>query len=795
MNSYLSTLIRGQKAIVQRSILSMFETNPDATFVQINPIVEKKKLNLEKLISDRKILKAIGDKPTEASGYQFLDDLKKDLKSGAKDGDAAQLELLKRISDAEKRRDITPAEAIAANRKVTEEAVMSGRLSPDGYVSMVEDPNLLRDPNVLIARRDGVPIVMRFQDRGQEFVKSISGGRETRSDLINAVGAWNRFFSQLVTSWNPAWVIPNGFRDVQTAFANAAADPEIGPVMAKEMLKNWYPSLSTAFRYLVADQADSKSGFMGKYLTNRASKKPIDPEEAKIYQRYLDAGAQTFFLDRKGVEASLEKLNRHMYGPKGLLENTQDKLEGVGDMMELLSMPMETAPRLAMFKVLIKNGFSDEKAAKYVKELTVNFNMKGSSQSFRALYVFANPAIQGTFRMFQNYSRGEKGISKFLPSNQFAATAGVWMVMGMMGNMLARAIGGEDDEKPGIDKLDMIPNYKRATALIFAPDIPGGAIPIAYGWNVPFAMGHYLADVWGGKLKAEEAASRVLSVAFDSFAPIGSGAESKTTTGAILKTILPSPLVPIYELGANENRFGGPISKGDSAFSDVKEADAYMNFKTANPISVGIFRGLNSATGGSQYSSGILDINPSKADYFVQSYLPGLFTELYKGAGITIQAARGENTRDMAIPLVDRLTAKVPEGYDAGAMRRAAEVVQTRYREMMSPATSQERRREIMIEHPNLGGAKAILSGADQMIKQMRTGLQAIESNPRFTDEYKTAARNKVQDQEKAIQNRVVNAALRSGFRDAIISNGSDGSNLNKVGRLVRGQPSDSQDE
>ena len=787
MNAYLSTLIRGQKARVNRSILQMLEQNPDPNFVQINPIAEKKRLNLDRLIADKKILKYIGDAPNEGSGRKFLESLKKSIADGSMTADEAQSELINRINLAEQQRVVEPADALAAIRKVNAEIVISGRIAPDGYVSMVEDPNLIRDPNVLVARVDGKPILMRFTDQGKQFVQSISGAsQQSRSDLVQLVGAWGRFFSQLITSWNPAWVLPNGFRDAQTAFANASADPEVGPVLAAKMTKEWYPSLKVAFRYLVADQSDTTGGWWGSYLGGLKQRKPLTPEEMQLYEEFRRNGAETFFLDRQNVEETIESMNRHMSGPNGMLELTKDKLESVGKFMELMSMPMETAPRFAMYKVLRQNGWTEERAATYAKEITVNFNMKGASQNFRSLYVFANPAVQGTYRMFQNYSAGDKGFARFMPSAQFSKVAGVWIVMGIMGNMIARAVGGEDEDKPGVDKLDMIPNYKRSTSLILAPDVPGGAIPIAYGWNVFHTLGHYMADVFGGKLKVEEAASRVLTAAFDSFAPIGSGAESQTAAGAFLKTITPSILTPIVDIASNENRFGAPIFKEQNPFSDVKEANSYMHFDTVNPMSRSLMRGLNNATGGNQYKKGLIDINPGAVDYFIQSYLPGIFTEVYKGAGLAIQKMRGEDTKRAPIPLIDRLSARVPEGYDAGAMRRAAESIETKYKEFMDPNTTRAEKTEILRQHPNLGAAKAVISGVDQQIKALRQQLQSINSNPNLSEEYKVTARNKIKEQEKMFQNRAVNAAIRAGFRDAVIGNSTDQGLLNRAGGLVR---------
>lgn len=770
MNSYLATVIRGQKNSVTRSILDMVENNPDPTFAVVEQVKEIKKLNTERLLADKTILNSIGDSANEVSGKQFLESVAFRIQDGQITADEGAIELRDRIREAEARRDIDGATADAAIRRINDEVVVSGLLSPDGYVTMVEDTTIQNADNVLVAKINGKPVRIIFQDKGAEFIQAVSGmSMQSRSDTLNAVGAWGRFFSQLVTSWNPAWVPVNGIRDFQTALSNMATDPRVGSALAKQMAKEWTSAYRTAFRYQVANNASKESGWWGSYLNSRNEKYPLSGEEAAMYEEFRKSGAETFFLDRQNLEETLDKMNRHMNGPSGILDWTQGKMEGVGAMMELMTLPMETAPRFAVYKTLRKNGWSIEDAGVYAKELTVNFNLKGSSQWIRSLFVFANPSIQGTYRLFQDYSRGEKGISKLLPSNRFAAVMGGWMMLGMLGNFLARGLGGEDDDLPGVDKLDQVPHHKRSTAFIIAPDVPGMAMPIGYGINVFFTLGHYLPDVLSGRTDADKVAGKVLKTAFDAFAPIGSGAESKTVAGTILKTVTPSIAVPLVELGMNENRFGAPIFKSQSPFSDVKESNAYMHFDTANPISRSVMRGLNEATGGTRYKSGLVDVNPAVVDQLISSYLPGLINEAYKGAGLSVRVARGEDTKRAPIPLVDRLTARVPESWDAGAIRRAKEVVDTAFKELTSTDTSRERRAEIRADHPGLGAAKAVLAGTDQQIKQIRQQLEAFEKDPRKSDDQKVAFRNKMKAAEQAIQNRAVNATLKAGFKKELI--------------------------
>ena len=769
MNSYLSTLMRGQKNRVMMSILQMVEQNPDPTYVAVEPIKERKTVNVERLNFDKKILRVIGDAATEASGREFLDQLKRDIKDGSKDPDEALDDLSAKINEAERRRDIDPAEAKTALGRINEAVVMSGRLSPDGYVSMVEDNSLMLDPAVLVAKSNGKPVVMRFEDRGIEFVQAMTGMNVQESNgLVEGIGKWNRFFSQMVTTWNPAWLPINFIRDIQTAFANASADPNVGAVLAKEMSKQWMPALKAAYKYTRSEQAEMKG---------KSFRDTLSPEWRDLIEEYFREGGGTFFLDRKGLEATLDKINRHMNGPKGVLQNVEDKLEVVGDFMDLLATPSELAPRLAAYKVLKEAGRSPSEAARYAKELTVNFNMKGSSKSFRALYVFANPAIQGTYRMFQDYSRGEAGIARYMPSNRFAAVAGAWMMLGIVSNYIARAIGGEDEERPGIDMLDTIPGFKRATSLVFMPNMIGGSIPVAYGWNVFSTAGTYMFDTMTGRMKPEVAAGKVLAAAFDSFAPIGSGAESKTLTGRFFKTVLPSPLVPLIELSLNENRFGAPIHKEQTPFSDIKEADAYMHFNSVNPISKGLMQTIARLTsdGNPRYRPGLVDVNPAVMDHMISSYLPGLFSEAYKAVGLAVNKLAGRDVKDMPLPVIGRFEAKTPEGFDTGAMRRVGEKVSTLYKEAMAPDTSEARREQILREHRGLGSTQAILAGTSEQLKTISRNLQAIERNPNLSEKEKIDFRNQMEKLKKQYTKRVVDAAVRSGFQDEVTGNTTDG--------------------
>lgn len=775
MNSYVATLMRGQKNIPMTAFLTMAEQNLDSTFVQINPLNERKQLNLERLNLDKQILKSIGDAPTDAAGREVLRDLKSRVESGEIDTDDALGELAAKINEAERRRDIDSATAIKGIRNLSEAVITSGRLSPDGYVSMIEDTSsLMNNQNVLVAKVKGIPIMMRFERRADEVVQAITGNGGSPNALLDAFGKWNRFFSQMVTSWNPAWIPVNLIRDLMTAFSNAATDPRVGAKLAKDMAKEWGSMLNLAYRYTLSEQAELNDN---NKLREKVMKKPLTEAERELIESYLKDGGGTFFMDRDGLEQSLDKLNRVMSGPQTTLQWTQDKLENLTDFLDRFANPSEMAARLAAYKVLRENGWSSDEASRFGKELTVNFNAKGNIGWLRSLFVFFNPAVQGTVRMFQDYSRSDTGIGKYMPSNRFLAISGSFMALGMLSAMLARAFGGEDEELPGVQKFDQIPNFRRNTSFVIVPGMIGGSIPVAYGWNVFMAAGSYLWDAMTGNMKPEVAAMRVAGAAFDSFAPIGSGSDAKTTSSFIAKTITPSALMPFTELAINENRFGAPIFKEQSPFSDVKEANAYMHFDRVNPISKALMHGLASITsdGNPRYRPGLIDWNPAIADHLITSYLPGLFSEVYKGAGTAINAAEGRNVKDPAIPLLDRFNAKPSQGFAEGAMRRITSEVDTVFKEFYARDTSPERRQQIVDQHPHLGAAKAIVTSVNQELRKLSSTLKDVETNPNISDAQKVAFRNQTEERKQAFTRQLVNAAMRSGFKDAVLDNNAEG--------------------
>jgi len=337
---------------------------------------------------------------------------------------------------------------------------------------------------------------------------------------------------------------------------------------------------------------------------------------------------------------------------------------------------------------------------------------------------------------------------------------------------MARALSGDDEDHPGVDSIDMVAPYKRNTSLTWMPGVVGGSIPVAYGWNVFSAAGQYMYDVIHGKMPMATAAMKTMFAAFDSFSPIGSGAESKTLSGSLLKTAAPSITLPIVEWNMNENRFGAPIYKEQSPYSDIKEANAYMHFDSVNPISKWAMQSLAEVgtSKNARYTPGLVDVNPAMVDHMIKSYLPGLFAEAYNATGVSIKAAKGEETKEMPVPFFDRFKAKAEaEGFDASAVRNLKVTIDTMWEAWKQPDTSKEEKAKMKRDYPELKNLKALSQANEQAIKSARQSAAKIERDPKISDEYKVEVRNRVNDLERGYNSRLVKAALDAGWRDTIL--------------------------
>ena len=640
------------------------------------------------------------------------------------------------------------------NFAVINEVAYKRVIGEDGQVQEKEDESYIRDKSVMVAKVNGVPVTIKFKDTtAGSFAEAIHGMvyPPEANAFMEGIGKFNRIVGQMLTTYNPAWAPVNFLRDAQTLFFNAASDNRITKAQAARMMGLLPKAIKVAY-------------FMA---SNRGSGVSVDPALMAAYKEMKAEGGLTTFLNRKGLEDQVQDIHE-MLGETSKFQHAKDKFGKVLEMIEGFTTPMEIAPRLAAYMVAKEGGMSRNEAAKFAGEITVNFNMRGNQKWVRQLYLFFNPALQGTAKLGSLFFTINPDYSVSFNGKKASMYAAAMVGFGAMMNLVARAMGDDDDA--GRNDLDKLPVYKRATSAVIIPNTPFGAIPIPYGWNAFYALGHFSVDTLLGIQPASETAKRVAQTAFESFSPLGSaGLDSKSIPGTILKGVSPTATLPIVEWVMNENRYGAPIYRDDSLFGGAKLPNSESAFRSVSPISQSIARGLNEMTGGNRAKSGAVDINPAAIDYLIGSYTPGLINETYKGAGTAVRVAKGEEVKNTPLPLIGRFTATVPESFDAGSFRRVKELSETLYNEYKQYP---DRRTEMLQETPGLLRAHAIVSSATQELRQARAAFNQYEAKPWADADEVTRRKNRLMEQEKRIYARVAKAAIEAGpdFKNAAMA-------------------------
>lgn len=498
-------------------------------------------------------------------------------------------------------RVLTPEEYPKQARKVQVPVIDSktGRPKKDtkGRIVTTEDvqyvPNmndLYRRDEIFMARVDGNLVVMEFQNKQlARQLKNMAG--EQLTGVLRGMSVATKFFGRLLTQYNPEFAVPNFIRDVQTAYLNAfGADMEDPKGFAFDVMKSL--------------RKGAASSFKGKK----------DP----LYREFLEAGGATGAYGLTGVDdikAEYEKLverQRKGISPGVVMEAGKKFIEKVERFNEVF----ENTTRLAIYKAARDRGLSKQESARLAKDTTVNFNQKGEQQWPGALYVFFNAAMQGNIAMLKAAAR-----SKVTQS----AMAGL-MIFGLLESL---AEGDDDEGEPMGDAAGKWALGREFTA--FLDDNTFIKVPLAYGYNVPYAMGRMLGRSIKGNASPAEAIGTSLSTFMTSFVPTD--------------TLVPTIAEPFLSVLNNETAFDSTIyrrSFGDDTFDPI----AYRDYEEKRLT--GLMQMLHQLAGGDRYEPNVIKeatgfdpFSASGAEALVKGYVGPQFRLAMGVAGLLAAAGKG----------------------------------------------------------------------------------------------------------------------------------------------------------
>lgn len=469
----------------------------------------------------------------------------------------------------------------------TEKSEVNGVIT---YVQTSGDPQ-----TQLTYLHKGQPVRIELAD--PELTRAVLDMNEPLPDALRKLGKATRWLSSVKTALSPYFMLINPIRDA--GFAAMGLSAEHGGAMLKDAA-TFYPQTFNAMR-------------------RDANGSPLNKDIDRYAREFAMGGGKTGYTFVNDIDGVRKDLNRmFLKERKGL--SPLKVWNKVSDLVEAANGYAENSTRLAVFAAARKNGMTIEQAAKYAKEITVNFNTKGRlGKNANVAYMFFNAAVQGTRRF-----------NTLMKNRSFQA-----MMVGMVGTSYALALAqmiamGDDDDDESL-YLKKIKDTDRLRSLpISVGDEEWLSIPVPYGPNFMNYLGSKMAEVTyetmrGRKVKPGKVIGQIFSAASQSFSPIDVGDGWAALSPEVLRVG--------YNFVNNKDDWGRPLNYTAHYDNEGKKP----LFKEGNVETGQAFKAmawaLNRLTGGDDYTAGAANYSPEQMRYLTQQALGGLYrlgTESYE---------------------------------------------------------------------------------------------------------------------------------------------------------------------
>jgi transcriptional regulator with XRE-family HTH domain len=464
----------------------------------------------------------------------------------------------------------------------------------------------ITDNRNFAVRVDGQYKFVQFAD--PNMAEALRGANVVKADfIVKTLGKINRWLSSFITTYDPEFVLRNFSRDIQTAVINTMAEQEIeggllkGKNLTAKIVKSTPESIKAIFSM---------------------SKKGANPSTQfeKYYAEFIEDGAKTEWFYSKSVDELRKDVDKIIAGKE------DSSLQALGNFVERINTSVENGVRLASYIESRKAGLSRDKAAELAKGLTVNFNKSGSLGPLaNSMYLFFNASVQGTSRLIRTlkpqFKKNNDG-SRSLQVTNAQKIAISMFVAGSIMSLLNEALS--DDDEDGKSFYSKIPDFEKERNIIIMS--PNGKdylkIPLPYGLNVFYVAGNAMADAGQGIKSVGEVATNIIQAAVGSFSPINFPS-SEDFSSWIIKFITPTVGQIPLSLALNEDYFGRTIYNENFPGDPSPKPDSELGRKGATELNSWIAKEINKLTGGSEFRSGIIDINPDKVDFFLETISGG----------------------------------------------------------------------------------------------------------------------------------------------------------------------------
>lgn len=518
------------------------------------------------------------------------------------------------------------------------------------------------------------------------------------------IGWARRGLSSLLTSFSPLFWVANYQRDL------------LSSTMRTSEAHGW----GEAMRYLANRR---KAWRVASYIYKHPNGTLGNSYYENLYKEFAENGGITGYTaltSNKEYEKLLADYANEASRPAVIkwAKDVFGKFMSFGEAIEQVS-------RFAAFITARESGKPIEEAINAAKEVSVNFNRKGSAQPIsrdeleklrtkdgqklngvqkvavivlsampswlKELYFFFNASVQAISSSIKLATKSP---------GTAAAWAGAYFGMSIAMAWINYLLGDDDDEY-----LDLPDYLRHSTVLIKVGD------EYYIKWSIPqemrpfYAWADMLVSKMMGKMPHKNL-GKEMALAAAQWLPVNPFEAEDP-----LLSLVPDVVSPIAEAVANKTSFGGKIYD-DMAFKSegtVQDIPAYRKAtdKTGK-VYVELSEILNAISGGDEVQKGWANINPAALEHLVEGYGGGIYDfakMMVTFPGMVIDAATGEKEMEIKnIPFVNKVVMSVDETnmyshtndafYHYKGIAESAKRIEKEYAESDDPSRAEAYREE-----------------------------------------------------------------------------------------------------
>lgn len=493
---------------------------------------------------------------------------------------------------------------------------------PDKYVRQADKPNIpyrvlgtdLREHQIIV-KRNGKDYVLTINGnpRAAQAINGLTNPDNKSTGAIDKVFDWiaqaNRWLSAAYTTRNPDFVISNFIRD--TFYANTI-------VHVKE-------SGNYAIKFHI-NHAKCNPVTIGKLLRKfNDGTLDMSDELQRYFYEFITNGGETGWTSVKNAEQHKSDIKKTLDKGKG-----RKAVEAIFENLDFLNRSIENSARFAAFVTSRQMGRQLGRSIYDAKEISVNFNKKGSGSKMlgatgqtwlgntsafvsglgRGLYTFWNASVQG----LTNYMRYTKRNPQ-----KGAALATTMLALGVLIPYVGYLLSGGDEPEGGEGYYD-IPEYTRRSNILIRAGKGWIKIALPQEFRAIYGLGELAMTAMQGQdlmtrtetmWAAAEQLTQVLPINF-------------LEGGGSMTAFVPTALKPIVEASINKSWTGLPIYKETPFNTDDPEWT--KAFKSVSSEVKATTKFLSDITDGDDYTPGAINLNPAQIEYIAKGMLGGLYS-------------------------------------------------------------------------------------------------------------------------------------------------------------------------